>query len=190
MCVVNILKSVLATPPRLTGLPESYGKTICRYGYQWRPTERNSLENLIVRSLNKKWGTEIPKLSKLEFFQIPESYRSMPFGILDSGSAQKQSNHGVMEIMLHGLDSVDLKSLFYMGCLGTTIYSLIPDQTWIKSKKSLSTIRPKSENTKYRASSYLFQMDLCGPMRVQSINGEEILLSHRWMTIQDSRGMG
>ncbi|GJT90364.1 integrase, catalytic region, zinc finger, CCHC-type containing protein [Tanacetum coccineum] len=53
-----------------------------------------------------------------------------------------------------------------------------------KSKKF--SYRPKSENTNMEVL-HTLHMDLCGPMRVQSINGR-LHLVHRWMTIQDSHG--
>ncbi|GJZ65837.1 retrovirus-related pol polyprotein from transposon TNT 1-94 [Tanacetum coccineum] len=68
---------------------------------------------------------------------------------------------------VRNMDGVDLLK----GCRGTNLYTISVDE--MLSKKF--SHKPKSENTNMEVL-HTLHMDLCGPMRVQSINGKKYIL--------------
>nr|GFB30166.1 integrase, catalytic region, zinc finger, CCHC-type, peptidase aspartic, catalytic [Tanacetum cinerariifolium] len=80
---------------------------------------------------------------------------------------------------IHNLDGVDLLT----GSRGNNLYTLsLQDMmaslpiSCAMGKSTKKTYKPKSEDTN-QEKLYLLHMDLCGPMRVESVNGKKYIIS-------------
>nr|GEY73980.1 retrovirus-related Pol polyprotein from transposon TNT 1-94 [Tanacetum cinerariifolium] len=72
---------------------------------------------------------------------------------------------------IRNLDGVDLLT----GSRGNNLYTLSIQDMMASSSSTRKTHKPKSEDTN-QEKFYLLHMDLCGPIRVESINGKKYIL--------------
>ncbi|GJY62100.1 retrovirus-related pol polyprotein from transposon TNT 1-94, partial [Tanacetum coccineum] len=114
-------------------------------------------------SANKKepsqsWGS---KVSDVPSSSLDECRSSKFFSV-------KLGNDHIAKILGYGdyqIGNVMISRVYYMEGLGHNLFSV--------SKKKPH--QPKSEDTN-QEKLYLFHMDLCGPMRVASVNGKKYIL--------------
>ncbi|GJS01202.1 integrase, catalytic region, zinc finger, CCHC-type containing protein [Tanacetum coccineum] len=183
---------------RSTGKKVSLGKLNC--GYQWRPTGKKfALGELCpLTKLSVQCRTGHPLVSGLRLFKT-----------YDGESFSKLKNFGGKKSIL-ALFAVFIGADLLKGSRSTNLYTISIDDMMkfslicLLSKPSNSpnqavhrscqlgkskkfSHKPKSENTNMEVL-HTLHMDLCGPMRVQSIKGKKIIFVIV-DDIQDSLGL-
>nr|GEU53144.1 uncharacterized mitochondrial protein AtMg00810-like [Tanacetum cinerariifolium] len=160
------VKSKTAKKPVNRKILKPTEKMFTTIGYKWRPTGRiftivGNVVQIVLWYLDfgcSKHMTE-DRSQLTNFIQK----------FLDLEVAFRQHT-----CFIRNLEGVDLLT----GSRGNNLYTLSPGDMMASSpicKSKKKSYKPKSEDTN-QEKQYLLHMDLCGPMRVESVNGNKYIL--------------
>nr|GEV45794.1 putative ribonuclease H-like domain-containing protein [Tanacetum cinerariifolium] len=184
LCVLNVINDVIARPKsksvKITSKRKVWkptGKVFTKSGYTWRPTKNDTpkpIVTLVYSRKLRKSKTNVP-VSKPKIIKSISANNKKPnkscgsiVSDVPSSSLDECRNVHMEKIMGYEdyyIGNVTISKVYYVEGLGHNLF-------FIGKKKPY---KPKSENTN-QEKLYLLHMDLCGPMRVASVNGKKYIL--------------
>nr|GEW57814.1 hypothetical protein [Tanacetum cinerariifolium] len=172
------------------------GKVFTNIGYKWKPTGRTF--TIVGNACPLTWITTTAKVPHRKSIPL-ESNTSKPVVTLVYSRKPKESRNNVPVSKSKINKSLSTDKKEPIKCWGSII-SNVPSSSTVKCRQGLvrglpklkfekdhlcstctmgkskkKSHKPKSEDTN-REKLYLLHLDLCGPMRVESVNGKKYIL--------------
>ncbi|GJY63705.1 retrovirus-related pol polyprotein from transposon TNT 1-94 [Tanacetum coccineum] len=145
------------------------GKVFSKTGYSWKPTGRTFTIVGNRFPLNRITSTKVVPLKETTIAQVV----TPTLGILIYSRRPKATRSVGSSSKIKNVESKTSNSKEPKQPWGSTVYDVPSSSLDNYSKKHFH--KPKAEDS-IQEKLYLLHMDLCGPMRVQSINGRKYIL--------------